>query len=147
VTTTWLDYRTERGRKVVYVSDLCIVAAGVLFAAAVGRHWSWGPFALGLAVGVLGLGVYAAFLAIATRVVQLDRDELTKARHSLRLRNRIVVPGYVSIGLFCGVVSGSLRSYWLDLVLGLMILIMGLLIPLAVLPLVRRKAVSARQSA
>lgn len=142
-----MDYRTTRGRTVVYVSDLCIVGAGVVFAFASGRHWSWGPFVLGPTVGVLALGVYAALLGIVIKVVRPEADQLSKMQQGLRQQNLVVLPGYVSIGLCFGFIAGSLRSYWPDLVLALMILVFGLLVPLALLPLVKRKADAQRDRA
>ena len=140
----WLDFRTARGRTVLYASDLCIVAAGVVLAPSVGRRWSWGPFLGGPIVASLGLGAYAALLAIAIKVVRPDGDQLNKARQGLRERNLIVIPGCLSIGLCAGLIAGSRRSYWPDLVLAGTILVAGILVPLAALPLLKRKADALR---
>lgn len=136
----WLDYRTTRGRTLLLVADLGIVGAGVVIATRPGRHWSWGPFVLGPIVGLLGLGAYAALLWAAIKIFRPDPAQVSEARQRLRQRNPIVVAGYVCIGLFAGLVAGSLRSYWPDVVLALMILVFAVLIPLAVLPPAKRKA-------
>lgn len=140
----WFDYRAARGRILVYISDLGIVLAGVVFAIAVGRHWSWGPFALGVIVGVFAVFAYAALLGIVVKVVRPDGEQLSKARDGLRQRNLIVIPGYLSIGLCTGLIAGSVPSYWPDVVLALMILVLGVLVPLAFLPLAKRKADAQR---
>jgi hypothetical protein len=140
----WFDIRTVRGRGLVYASDLCVVGAGVVLAL-VGRRWSWGPFVLGPTVGVAGLGAYAALLGIVIKVVRADDDQLRKAREGLRQRNMVVIPGYLCFGLCAGLIAGSLHSYSPDVVLALMILVVGLLVPLAVLPVVKRKADALRE--
>jgi hypothetical protein len=140
----WLDYRTKRGRAAVLLADLAIVGAGVVIATQPGRRWSWGPFVLGPIVGLLGLGAYAALLRVAIKIFRPDPAQVSEARQRLRQRNPIIVAGYVCIGLFAGLVAGSLRSYRPDVVLGLMILVFAVLVPLAVLPLAKRKADALR---
>jgi cytochrome bd-type quinol oxidase subunit 2 len=144
VAADWLDYRTERGRTLVYVSDICIVGVGVVLALAVGRHWSWGPFIPGPAVGVLGLSVHAALLGIVVKVFRPDVDQRNKARQGLRQRHLVVIPSYIALGLCVGLIAGALRSYWPDLALAVMVVVFGLLVPLALLPLVKRKADAVR---
>ncbi len=140
----WRDYRTPRGRLLVFISDVCIVGASVAFALSVGRHWQWGPFVLGPVVGVLGFGAYALLFWILVRVLRPNSGELTKMRQGLHQRNLVILPTHVSLGLCTGVIAGSLGSYWPDLALASMVLVVGLLAPLALLPLLKRKAAAAR---
>lgn len=104
-----------------------------------------GPFIVGPALAVVGLGAYLALPRVAAAYFKADADEVAWARARLRERHAIIVPGYVSFGLCCGLIAGSLPAYWPDVVFGLMLLILGIVVPLAALPLLKRR-VDSRSS-
>ena len=141
---TWLDYRSVWGRALLYVADAWIIAAGVIVALAVGKHWAWWPFVLGPIIATAGVGANVALLWIAVRAFRPGKDEMPRFKDGLRLRCIATVPGYGAIGLCVGLIAGSVPSYWPDVALPATILLTGILFPLVLLPFLKRKADAAR---
>jgi hypothetical protein len=146
VTAKTLDYSSTRLRTSLYIGDLFIVGACAEFAAVIGRHWSWGPFAVGLVIGVLGIVGTVWIQKIAIRVLRPTRDQLDRARQGLRARNIALLPGYVAFGTSAGLIAGSLRSYWPDVVLTTMVIVLGFLVPLALVRVAQRRAHARRNA-
>lgn len=60
------DYRTPRGRALLWASELVVAGSSVVFPLALGHGWHWGPFVLGVCDGILGIAVYALLSTAAT---------------------------------------------------------------------------------
>src|SRR5438132_1500395 len=100
----WLDFRSRRGRVAEYLGGLSILFSAVALALAVGKHWSWGPFLLALAVALSLLLPYFGVLRIAMRVLKPSPDQLDKARAELPKR---LLPSYPVTALWTGIVAAS----------------------------------------
>lgn len=83
----------------IYVSDAWIVAAGVVLAVGVGRHWAWGPFVLGPIISAVGLGANIALMWLAIRVVRPSQAEMQRAKPRQRQWYVITIPNYLSFEL------------------------------------------------
>jgi hypothetical protein len=134
----------RRTRFLIYGSDACILLSGIGFAAVVGKHWDWSPFLASVAAAAAGFGAMMLFLHVVGTKMTMSDDELRTARQRLRVRNRINIPNYAAIGLACGTVAGSIPSYWPAVLLAAANLITGVGLPLALLPMVKRKADARR---
>jgi MFS family permease len=133
----WLDFRSRRGRVVEYLGALSILFSATVLALVVGKHWSWGPFLLALAVALALLLPYAAVLRIAVRVLKPPPDQLDKARAELPKR---LLPSYPVIALWTGIVGASFRVYWPVAVYAALTFAILVLLPLALLPRAKRRA-------
>lgn len=142
--SAWFDYRSVRGRVLLYIADAWIIAAGVIVAVAVGKHWAWWPFVLGPIIGAAGIGANVALMRLAVRVFRPSSDEMQRAKVQRRPLRLASFPGYGAFGLCVGLIAGSIPSYWPDIALAAMIFLTGILFPLALFPLFKRKADAAR---
>ena len=138
--SSWVDLSTARGRSLIYVSDFFMVAAVAVAVIVAGKHWAWGPFVAGLAIAVLGVASHALLINVVTRVVRPSAGELVQAKRRIREQRLVVVPNYVTFGLCCALAAGAFRSYILPVVVAALIVLIGVLLPLALLPLLKRKA-------
>ena len=136
----WVDLRTTRGRSLIYICDCLMVVAVAVAVVVAGKHWAWGPFAAGMAIAVLGIACHALLINIVTRVVRPAAAELAQAKRRIHEQRLVVVPNYVSMGLCCALAAGAFRSYILPVVLAVLIVLLGVLLPLALLPMLKRKA-------
>lgn len=135
---------TGRFRVLQYVADGCIVLACATFAALVGRHWAWGPFVLAALLVAAWFAANTAFLTMLIDRIGPSDSERADLRSRLRVRYKVLVPGAVAIAIGFGLIAGSIPSYWPDLGLGVMILILGVALPVLVLLRVRKRAAAER---
>jgi hypothetical protein len=84
---------------------------------------------------VLVVTVGAAATEIVSRIgvaaLRPTPEQLGRAASRRRRRNTVVVPAYVPMAIGFGLIAGSIPSYWPDVVLGLMIFVIGVLLPVA----------------
>jgi MFS family permease len=133
----WLDFRAPRGRVAMYLSALSILFSAVVLAFVVGKHWSWGPFLLALAVALALLLPYFAVLRIAMRVLKPSPDQLDRTRADSSKR---LLPSYPVIALWTGIVAASFRVYWPVAVYAVLTFAGLVVLPLALLPQAKRRA-------
>jgi hypothetical protein len=136
---------TGRLRVMQYVSDACIVFACAVFAVVVGKHWDWSPFLLAAGLVAVGAGANALLVHAASKRFRLNEEQRRRAAARRRTRNTVVVPSYITFGVGFGLIAGSIPSYWADLAMGVFMLGVTVLLPLAMLPAIRRR-VAAHQS-
>jgi hypothetical protein len=137
VTPARLDPRIRRNRVLVYVSDAAVVVSVGYLAASQGQ-WAWGPFAAGLAVGVVGLIGNALVHRLAAAVLRPTADQLATTRAERRNRRTLEVVGVVCLSVSCSLLAGSLRTYWPDILVavGLAVSFVG---AVALVPTLKRR--------
>ena len=134
---------TGRYRAMQYFGFACILFACTVFAVVIGKHWAWGPFILAPALVAIGAGANALIVRRAIAWLQPSDAQLQRPVSHRRQRNTVIVPGYVTFGIGFGLIAGSIPSYWADLAIGLLILVMTV-VPLAMLPSLKRRAAAHR---
>lgn len=127
-----------------YLSYVWILFAYVVFAVLVGKHWAWGPFVLAAAVIAAGGAVNELIAHRAMSWFELTEEQRRRASARRRRRNRVFLPGYATFAIGFGLVAGSIPSYWVALVLSLVMLVMTVLVPLAMVPRLKRRVIAAR---
>jgi MFS family permease len=135
---------TGRYRAMQYVSFACILFACIVFAMLVGKHWAWGPFILAPVIVAIGAGSNALMVRTATSWLRPTEEQLRRAASRRRVRNTVIVPSYITFGIGFGLIAGSIPSYWVDVAVGVLILLMSVLVPLAMLPSLKRRADAQR---
>jgi hypothetical protein len=138
------SYESKRVRILTYLSDAMIVFSCVGFAVYVGRHWSWGPFALGPLAAAIGLFLYVWLYRILLNTLPQAPELAAREAERRRWQSAVVVPQYLSLGLACGVIAGSIPAYWPDIVFIALAAGLGFLLPLAFLSLAKRRAEAKR---
>ena len=74
---------------------------------------------------------------------QLTEEQRRRATARQRRRNRVFVPGYATFAIGFGLIAGSIPSYWVAAGLSLVIVVLTVLLPLALVPRLKRKAKAA----
>jgi hypothetical protein len=129
-----------RLRLLQYVSDACVLFACVSFAVIVGKSWAWGPFIASPLIAAAGFIATALVVRAGRHAMALTPEELLAAEADARLRGTVTIPGYATIGIGCGVIAGSVQSYWPDVFLAASMLVVGVALPLGMLPALKRRA-------
>src|SRR4051794_10495276 len=137
---------TGRLRVMQYLSDACILFACIVFALLVGKHWAWGPCVVAAGIVTVSAGANALMVHMATKRFQLTDEQRRRAAARRRTRNTVIVPSFVTFGIGFGLIAGSLRSYWADVVLGVFILGVTVLLPLLMWPTISRRAAAQRSA-
>jgi hypothetical protein len=135
---------TGRLRLFQYFSNACVVVACISFAIIVGKSWAWGPFLAAPVITAAGFIATAWVVRLGRHALALTPDELVAAEADTHLRRTVTIPGYISIGIGCGLIAGSMESYWPDVLLAGSMLVVGVALPLAMLPALKRRAASRR---
>jgi MFS family permease len=135
---------TGRYRAMQYVSFAYILFTCVLFALLLGKYWSWGPFILAPVIVAIGAGANAQMARKAISWLRPTEEHLRRAASRRRVRNRVTLPAYITFGIGFGLIAGSIPSYWADAALAALILLMSVLVPLAMLPALKRRAEAQR---
>lgn len=133
-----------RLRLLQYVSDACVLLACVSFAIIVGRSWAWGPFIASPLIAAAGFIATALVVRAGRHALAPAPEQLLAAEADARLRRTVTIPAYTSIGIGCGVIAGSIESYWPDVLLAASMLGVGVALPLATLPALKRRAAGRR---
>jgi hypothetical protein len=141
-----LEARIARmNRRTALLSTPAILLAGVGYAVFVGTGWSWPLFGWGLAIGPLWVIGIRAALRPAVRVTSASEAE---AREATRRSWRLYRPVYISMigmGAFAGIFSASSEVPFGDIVFSVLG-VLGLLIPLLMLPSLKKKTAQERRA-
>lgn len=131
---------TGRGRTLQYISQASMLVACAVVAVFVGKDWAWAPFATTVVVVAAGAVANAVIMRTAITALRPTEEQLQLFAARRRRRNAVVVPGYVAIGVGFGLIAGSFRSYWPAVVIGTMIVLTSVVLPLVLLPRLKRRA-------
>jgi hypothetical protein len=135
-----------RLRAMQYLSDGAILFASVVLALVAGKGWAWGPAVLGPVVVASAAACNDIAFRVAVSALRPTEEQLRRSRARRRRRNVIIVPAYITFAIASGVIAGSLKTYWPDLGLGGIVLVTAVVIPLAILPRLKRRAEAMRAS-
>jgi hypothetical protein len=119
--------------------------AAFAFATLVGKHWAWGPFVASLVIVAVLVAANALIANRALLSLGPNADQIRNLAERRRVRNRVLVPSFVTFAVAWGVIAGSARSYWPDVFVGAIFLVGGVVLPLAILPMLKRR-VRAQQT-
>lgn len=123
-----------------YLSYLSILFACAVFALLIGKQWAWGPFVLTAGVVAAGGAVNELIAHRAMSWFRLTAEQRRRATARGRRRNKVYFPGYATFAIGFGLVAGSIPSYWVAAVLSLVMIVMTVLLPLAMVPRLKRRA-------
>jgi MFS family permease len=139
-----------RNRTLAYASAALVVVSSVVVALAVtfdmGGHWEWGPFFASLFVTAVGVACIEGLRRGMVVRAKPTPEQLTRFRESRRVRNPPLNATYMALAIGVGLISGAIPSYWPVVGLALFILAFGIVLPVAILALVRRRAALSRQN-
>ncbi|MCW2856172.1 MAG: hypothetical protein JWR52_1787 [Marmoricola sp.] len=130
---------TGRYRVMQYVSDALVLFACSTFAVEVGKQWAWGPFIAALLVVAVGVAANETITRRWLASIPANPEQRQRAASRRRLRNTVIVPAYVTFGIGCGLIAGSIPSYGPDVVLGVIFLVFSVLMPLVLLRWLKRR--------
>jgi hypothetical protein len=135
-----LDAYGPRARWLVYASLVPILGSCAELAVIFGTGWSWGLFLWGVAAGL--------FIVVCSEAIRkismLTPEQRANAASRVRAQRLLVVPNSVGFGLACGVLAGGLQTPWPDILVSAAVVCLVFLLPLASLPLLRRRVSAAR---
>jgi hypothetical protein len=135
---------TGRLRLLQYIGDAGMLFACVVFALLIGKNWAWGPFLLAPVIVAVAPAASAMLLRYGKTKLRPTDADWQRAIARRRQWMTITVPAYVTFAVGVGLVAGSIPSYWPDVVLGVLIMLFTILLPLALLPVLLRRARSQR---
>lgn len=133
-----------RLRLIQYVSNASVLLSCIAFALLVGREWAWGPFLVCPLISAAGWVATAAVVRAGRAALASTPEQVEAATEDARRRRTVTIPGYATMGLSLGVIAGSTRSYWPDVLLAAGMLLIGVVLPLALLPALKRRSASRR---
>jgi hypothetical protein len=138
---------SAKNRRLVYLSDVCVIAVAGILAAKLGTGWSWWLFAWGAALGVLGIAANELLATIAGRIVRANSSDLERLRSRRRDQRLMVFPGALAMGCSAGIIAAGLQSAVPDVLLTVGIVVFEVGLPLALTPWILRRvaAKSANQ--
>ena len=122
-----------------YLSDACIILACVVFALVAGKRWAWGPFITALLIVAAAAGMNAFMVRAVITASRPDDAQRRRLADRQRRRNSVIYPAYATFGIGLGLIAGSIPSYWPDVALGVLIMLTNVLLPLALLPALKRR--------
>jgi MFS family permease len=129
----------RRSRLLIYAS-----AAAVLFACTVAAiqfgHWRWWLFAWGVLIGVLSATIYGLSLRLLPVLLHVPVGRIATAQPRVSQMKRALYPLQVTFGVAFGVLASGLASPWPDILLAAVVIVSQLAVPIALLPMVRRRA-------
>lgn len=131
-----------RSRRLIYASGTAVLVACAVAAFHFG-HWRWWLFAWGVLIGVLSATIYGLLLRLLPALLHVSVERTAQAQPRLAQMKRAVYPLGVSLGLAIGVLASGLASPWPDILLTVVVIVFQLVVPMAMLPMVRRRAQTA----
>jgi hypothetical protein len=127
---------------VIYAAGATILIACAVTAIRFG-HWRWWLFAWGALIGVLSATIYGLTLRLVPGLLHMSTERISQAQPRLAQMKRAIYPLELSIGLGVGVLASGLAKPWPDTVLIVVVIVFQLMVPLAMLPALRRRAQAA----
>jgi hypothetical protein len=91
-------------------------------------------------IAAAGFIATALVVRAGRQAMALTPEELLAAEADARLRWTVTIPGYATMGIGCGLIAGSIPSYLPDVLLAASMLTVGVALPLAMLPALKRRA-------
>ena len=131
-------------RRLVYLSDVCCLAAAGTIAAKVGTGWSWGLFVWGAALGVFLIVANELLVRVAVRVVRPAASDMERQRSRRRDQRLVVFPSALATGCAVGIIAAGLQSAVPDLLMTVAVVVFEVAVPLALTPWIRRRVAKAR---
>jgi MFS family permease len=130
-----------RSRLLMYASGAAVLVACAVAAIQFG-HWRWWLFSWGALIGLVSATIYALLLRLLPALVHATVEQTAQAQPRITQMKRAVYPLLVNLGLAFGVLASGLASPWPDILLTVGVIVFQLVVPMALLPLVRRRAQS-----
>jgi hypothetical protein len=134
-----------RSRGLIYAMGATVLIACAVTAIRFG-HWRWWLFAWGALIGVLSATIYGLILRLVPGMLHMPAERISQAQPRLAQMKRAIYPLSLSIGLAFGVLASGLARPWPDVVLTVVVIVFQLMVPLAILPALRRRAQTARNA-
>jgi hypothetical protein len=97
-------------------------------------------------IALVGLGANDLLARAAISSFHPTDEDLRRLAPRRRQRNLVLYPVYAAFGIGCGLIAGSIPSYWPDAISGLLVILIGVLLPLAMLPSLKRRTALRRAS-
>lgn len=131
----------RRSRLLIYASGTAVLAACAVAAIQFG-HWRWWLFIWGVLVGLASATLYQLLLRLLPSLMHAGAEQRAQAQRRIAEMKRAVSPLAVSFGVAFGLLASGLASPWPDILLTVGVVVFQLVVPAAMLPLVRRRAQS-----
>jgi MFS family permease len=131
-----------RSRRLIYASGTLVLVTCAVAAVHFG-HWRWWLFAWGVLIGLLSATIYGLSLRLLPALLHVSVERTAQAQPRLTQMKRAVYPLGVTLGLAIGVLASGLASPWPDIFLTVVVIVFQLVAPMAMLPMVRRRAQTA----
>lgn len=135
---------TGKWRVAQYASGLTVLGALAVAAIVLRRGWAWGPFLAAPVVAVVVLVVNGAIVRYATSLFDPSSEERRRAAIRRRASGRVLSPVLMSMAVGWGILAAAMKSYVVDVVMAALVVLAGVVLPLAMLPAVRRRAAARR---
>jgi hypothetical protein len=100
-------------------------------------------FGWGVVIGLVSATIYGVLLKLLPALMHATVDQRAEAQPRIAQMKRAVYPLLVNLGVAFGVLASGLASPWPDILLTVDVVVFQLVVPAALLPLVRRRARSA----
>jgi hypothetical protein len=126
-------------RMLMYASGACVIFACVTLVVTAGHGWSWWLFVWGVAVGPLSVACSELTEKAMIGVFHVSAAEVDEKRPHLRARKLAIYPVAAMQSVACGVLAAGLRSSWPDIIWTAGVVLLQLVLPLAILPLLKRR--------
>lgn len=131
-------------RRLVYLSDVCCLAAAGTLAVVVGTGWSWSLFVWGAALGVLLIAGNELLVRFAVRIVRPAASDLARQRSRRRDQRLMVFPSALATGCAVGIIAAGLQSAAPDVLMTVAVVVFEVAVPLALTPWIRRRVAKVR---
>ena len=115
-----------------------------MIAATVGSGWSWLLFGWGAVLGLIGVAGNEFLVKVLVTVARPDADGLRRMRSRRRDQRLLVYPASLGTGLAVGTMAAALQDAWPDVLMTAAVLLFELVLPLAMILWIKRRAAAAR---
>jgi MFS family permease len=131
-----------RSRFLMYVSGAVVVFACAMTAVHFG-HWRWGLFTWGVLAGVLSAAIYGLLLRLLPALLHVSVESTAQLQPRLAQMKRAMYPLMVCLGLGIGILASGAARPWPDILLTGVVIVFQILVPIAMLLVVRRRVQTA----
>jgi MFS family permease len=128
-----------RSRRLMYASGATVLVTCVVAAVQFG-HWRWWLFAWGVLIGLASATIYELSLRLLPALVHATVEQTAQAQPRIAQMKRAVYPLSVTFGVAFGVLASGLASPWPDILLTAGVVLFQIVMPAALLPLIRQRA-------
>jgi hypothetical protein len=138
-----LGLYSKQGQRVGYALAFFTLASAVLGGLLVGTGWSWPLFAWGAVVAIGSAVASRAVQKVGYSSLGLAMEADSPQVHRLKERNRAVYPPAVLSFLGVAIFGAAIVNPWPDIALTIYVVLTGIVLPLAMLPSIKRRAAVA----